>query len=212
MKIIDVEQGSPEWFAARMGNVSASRVADIIAKTKSGYSASRENYLTELVLERFGVKEESFTNAAMEWGTQQEPFARVAYEIKNDVLVQQVGYVVHNDIDRAGASPDGLVLDDGLLEIKCPNTKTHFEYLLNGKPPQKYITQMAWQMACTNRDYCDFVSFDPRAPEGLQYFEYRYFRDNDYIAMLESEVEDFLKEVETRFNLLNKKLEEMKGK
>lgn len=211
MNIIECEQGSPEWFAARMGDVSASRVADIIAKTKTGYSASRENYLTELVLQRFGVKDEGFTNAAMEWGTEQEPFARTAYELRNDVLVKQVGYVLHPTIKHAGASPDGLVGDDGLLEIKCPNTKTHFEYLLDGNPPQKYKTQMSWQMAVCERKWCDFVSFDPRAPEGLQYFEYRYMRDDEYIKMLEQEVAQFLIEVNERYQALQTKLESIKG-
>jgi putative phage-type endonuclease len=203
----DIVQGSPEWFAMRHGNASASRIADIIAKTKSGYSASRENYLTELVLERFGIPQDSFTSAAMEWGTLTEPLARMAYEAATGDFVKEVGYILHNTIERSGASPDGLVGDDGLLEIKCPISKTHFEYLLAGEVPSKYKPQMAWQMACTGRKWCDFVSFDPRVPERLQYFQVRYHRDNEYIEMLETEVKQFLIEVAAKFKQLQDKVD-----
>lgn len=200
-------QGSQEWFRSRYGNASASRISDVVAKAKSGgYSASRENYLTQLVLERFGVFEESFTSQAIEWGHEQEPFARMMYEAQTGNVVQECGYILHPSIAKSGASPDGLVDDNGLLEIKCPNTKTHFEYLLAGKPPSKYVPQMAWQMACTGREWCDFVSYDPRSPEGLQYFEVRYMRDNEYIATLETEVTKFLKEVEKKYQELNEYL------
>lgn len=199
-----IEQGSPEWFKQRYGNASASRIADVIAKTKSGYSASRENYLTQLVLERFGIFEESYTSEAMQYGIDTELFARATYEIKNNVIVEQVGYILHPTIEKSGASPDGKV-KDGLIEIKCPNIKTHFEYLLSEKVPSKYIPQMAWQMACTGAEWVDFVSFDNRVPEGLQYFEIRYNRDNEYIEMLEKEVKQFLIEVEEKFELLKRK-------
>lgn len=202
-----IEQGSPEWFKQRYGNASASRIKDVIAKTKSGYSASRENYLTELVLERFGVFSEPYTSKAMEWGNEQEPFARATHEIEQGLIVQECGYILHPNIAKSGASPDGLIGDDGVLEIKCPDTKTHFEYLLAEKPPAQYIPQMAWQMACTGRKWADFVSYDPRAPEGLQYFYVRYERDNEYIEMLEKEVITFLDEVDKRFNQLKEKLD-----
>lgn len=201
-----IEQGSPEWFKQRYGNASASRIKDVIAKTKSGYSASRENYLTELVLERFGVFSEPYTSKAMEWGNEQEPFARATHEIEQGIIVQECGYILHPTIAKSGASPDGLIGNDGVLEIKCPDTKTHFEYLLSEKPPAQYIPQMAWQMACTGRQWADFVSYDPRAPEGLQYFYVRYNRDNEYIDMLEKEVITFLDEVDKRFNQLKEKL------
>jgi putative phage-type endonuclease len=200
-----IEQGSQEWRLLRAGNATASRIGDIIAKTKSGYSTSRENYLTELVIERFGVLSEGFTNAAMEHGTETEPFARATYEAVNGVMVDQIDYVPHPLIKNAGASPDGIV-DDGLIEIKCPNSKTHFEYLLANEVPNKYKPQMAWQMACTGSNWCDFVSFDDRVPDGLQYFEIRYNRDNEYIAMLEEEVTKFLKEVDAKFNQLSEYL------
>jgi len=126
------EQRTDEWFAQRLGKVTASRVADVMAKTKTGYSASRENYMAQLVVERLTqTKAESFTNAAMQWGTDQEPFARAAYEAAQGVMVEEVGFMSHPDIEMAGASPDGLVGDDGLLEIKCPNTATHIETLLS---------------------------------------------------------------------------------
>ena len=199
-------QGTQEWKQLRAGKVTASRVADVIAKTKSGYSASRANYMTELVIERFGVLNDSFTNDAMQWGTEQEPFARVEYEKRNLVTVDQIDFVPHPSIEMAGASPDGIV-GDGLLEIKAPNSKTHFEYLLAGVVPEKYKAQMAWQMACTGAQWVDFVSYDPRVPEGLQYFQIRYERDNNYIADLEAEVIKFLEEVYTLYIQLKDKLD-----
>jgi putative phage-type endonuclease len=202
-----VEQGTPEWFAARLGNVTASRVADVIAKTKSGYSASRENYMAQLICERMtGTVAESFTNSAMQWGTETEPLARAAYESIADVLVDEVGYVQHPRIERAGASPDGLIGLFGLLEIKCPNTATHIDTLITEQVPTKYITQMQWQMVCTGRAWCDFVSFDPRLPNGLQVFVKRVEFDTEYAATLEIEVVKFLAELDTKISKLNERL------
>lgn len=202
-----IKQGTPEWFAQRLGKVTASRVADVIAKTKTGYSTSRENYMVELALERItGTRQESFTNGAMQWGTDTEPMARAAYEAHSGNLVVEIGMVVHPMIDMAGASPDGLVGSLGLLEIKCPNSATHIQTLRSRKPAGKYITQMAWQMACTDRAWCDFVSFDPRMPEGLQLFVTRIERDDKLIAELEGEVTKFLQETDT----LVRELEQMK--
>jgi len=201
-----MEQRSPEWFAARLGKVTASRVADVIAKTKTGYSASRDNYMAQLVCERMtGVQGENYTNAAMQWGTDQEPLARAAYEAAQDVLVDETGFVIHPRISEAGASPDGLVGIFGLIEIKCPNTATHIETILSDKVPGKYITQMQWQMACTERDWCDFVSFDPRMPEGLQLFIKRVEFDSIYVKMLEYEIQEFLDELETKIKNLNER-------
>jgi len=202
-----IEQGTPEWFAARLGNVTASRVADVIAKTKSGYSASRDNYMAQLICERMtNTVAESYSNAAMQWGTETEPLARAAYESYADVLVDQVGYVPNPWLGRAGASPDGLVGKQGLIEIKCPNTATHIDTLLSETVPTKYITQMQWQMACTGRRWCDFVSFDPRLPDGLQLFVKRVEYDSEYIAMLEKEVALFLEELDTKIFKLNERL------
>jgi putative phage-type endonuclease len=203
--MIEIIQRSPEWHQIRCGKVTASRVADIIAKTKTGPSASRENYLAQLVCERMtGKPAESYSNAAMQWGTEQEPFARAAYEAAKDVLVEEMGFAVHPTIEGAGASPDGLVGEFGLVEIKCPNTATHIQTLLDQKVPEKYNTQMQWQMACTNRQWCDFVSFDPRMADGLQLFIKRVVYDPIYVAQLEKEVIFFLMDVEEKINKLNK--------
>jgi putative phage-type endonuclease len=190
-------QKSEEWFAARLGKVTASKVADVLAKTKTGVSASRGNYLSDLVVERLtGQQAEFYTNDAMQWGTDTEPQARMAYEAFKGVLVDEEGFIDHPSISNFGCSPDGLVGSDGLIEIKCPNSKTHIDTLLSGKAPSKYIPQMMTQMACTGRAWCDFVSFDPRLPEDLQLFVIRVDRDNEYIANLEKEVAAFLVEVD----------------
>ena len=199
-----MEQRTEDWFKARAGKVTASRVADIIARTKSGYSASRDNYMAQLICERMtGTPAESFTNAAMQWGTEQEPFARAAYESAKDVLVEEVGFIPHPIIQNSGASPDGLVGEFGLVEIKCPNTSTHIQTLLDQKIPEKYITQMQWQMCCTDRRWCDFVSFDPRMAEGLQLFIKRVEFDPEYVSMLEKEVILFLQELDNKIEQLN---------
>lgn len=198
-----MEQRSPEWYAARLGKVTASRVADIIAKTKTGYSTSRANYMAELVAERLtGKVGDSYSNAAMQWGTEQEPNARAAYESMKGVLVQEVGFVSHPTITNAGASPDGVVAD-GLVEIKCPFTATHLEFLTSGKIPDKYVTQMQWQMACTNAKWCDFVSYDPRLPDRMALQVQRLYRDDNLIRTLESEVRTFLTELDAKVSQLN---------
>jgi putative phage-type endonuclease len=200
-----MDQGTEEWFTIRIGKVTASRVADVIAKTKTGYSASRDNYMAQLVCERLtGQKGESFTNAAMQHGTETEPLARAAYEALKDVLVDEVGFVPHPTIAMAGASPDGLVGDDGLIEIKCPNTATHIETLLSQTVPGKYNTQMQFQMACTGRQWCDFVSFDNRLPEELQLFVTRVPRDEVFIRLIEAEIVQFLAELDDKINKLMK--------
>ena len=194
-----MEQRTEEWFAARIGKVTASRVADVIAKTKSGYSASRDNYMAQLICERLtGQQGESFTNAAMTWGTETEPLARSAFEAYADVMVEEVGFVPHPRIRDSGASPDGLVGAEGMLEIKCPNTATHIDTLLTQTVPSKYITQMQWQMACCERQWCEFVSFDPRLPQDLQLFVKRVEFNQTYVAMLEEEVINFLEELEIK--------------
>jgi len=200
-----IEQRTDEWFAQRLGKVTASRVGDVIAKTKTGPSASRDNYATQLVLERLtNAKGEFFSSTAMQWGTDTEPMARQAYELKCGVFVDEVGFIDHPTIDMSGASPDGLVDKNGLVEIKCPESKTHMEYLLSGKPPPKYIPQMMWQMACTGRSWCDFVSFDPRFPTNLQIFVIKVEYDPTYVRMLELEITQFLDEVSKKVELLRK--------
>jgi len=199
-----MEQGTDAWFTARLGKVTASKVADLMAKTKTGYSTSRDNYMAQLVCERMTkTKGDLFTNAAMEWGTEQEPFARAAYEAKTGVMVEEVGFVPHPSIEWAGASPDGLVGPDGLVEIKCPNTATMIDTLLTGKVPGKYNIQMQFQMACTGRHWCDYVVFDPRMPAKAQLFVKRVSRDDAFIQEMEAEIVNFLAEVNVQIQQLN---------
>jgi len=199
----DIAQGTPEWFAARLGKVTASRVADVVAKTKTGYGASRANYMAELVAERLtGATAERFQNDAMRWGTEKEPDARMAYEFATEADIEQVGFVIHPRISESGASPDGLVGALGLVEIKCPNTATHIETLIGQAVPGKYVTQMQWQMACTGRAWCDFVSFDPRLPSEMSLFVRRVERDDAVIAELEQEVARFLEELDGKVSTL----------
>ena len=198
-----MEQRTTEWHTARVGKVTASRVADVIAKTKSGYGASRANLMADLICERLtGQPASTFTNAHMEWGTEQEPHARAAYSARTGEVVEEVGFIDHPRIANSGASPDGLVGDDGLVEFKCPATSTMLDTLLAGEVPSKYIPQMQWQMACTGRKWCDFCSYDPRLPEHLRMFVKRVERDDDYIKMLEGEVTVFLAELEEKLSKL----------
>ncbi|MBS1725002.1 MAG: YqaJ viral recombinase family protein [Armatimonadetes bacterium] len=200
---IDLIQGSDEWLAARCGKVTASRMADLLAKTKTGYGASRANYMAELIAERLtGQPAEKFTSPAMQWGTANESDARSAYEFHADCDVIEVGFVPHPGILMAGASPDGLVAADGLVEIKCPNTATHIDTLLSGVVAGKYITQMQFQMACTGRRWCDFVSFDPRMPADLRLFVRRIERDDAAIADMEAEIVKFLAELDGKVSAL----------
>lgn len=198
-----MQQGSDEWLRSRVGRVTASRVADVMARTKSGYGASRASYMAELVAERLtGEPASRFTNAAMEWGTTQEPFARAAYAFAHDADVRETGLVMHPRIADFGASPDGLVGADGLVEIKAPNTATHIDTLLGGCIPDKYRWQMLAQMTCTGRAWCDFVSFDPRMPAEMQMFVARLERDDKAIAEMELEVEAFLAELADKITAL----------
>lgn len=200
-----MKQRSDEWFQARLGKATGSRISDVMSKTTSGYSATRANYMAQLICERLtGVKAASFTSAAKEWGVEQEPFAMAAYEAKAGVFVEPVGFIEHPTIALAGASPDGFVSLDGLIEIKCPNSATHIDTLINQDVDNKYVKQMQWQMACTGRQWCDFVSFDPRLPENLQLFVKRIPRDEAAIAAMEMEVTKFLAELATKVQQLEK--------
>jgi putative phage-type endonuclease len=198
-------QRSPEWFAARCGSLGASQLADALAKTKSGWGASRANLRAKLVVERLtGQQEESFASAAMQWGVDKEEEARIAYSFLTGRNVVEVGLYKHPTIIGSHASPDGLVDDDGCLEIKCPNSATHIETLKSNQVAHKYLLQMQWQMACADRQWCDFVSFDPRMPDHLMLYVQRVERDNDMLAILEAEVSTFLSEVEADVKKLNK--------
>lgn len=197
-----MEQRSDAWFAARLGKATASRFHDIMSKTKSGPSAYRKNYKAELVVERLtGEKASSFTSPAMQWGIDNEPIARLAYTAETGNDVEDATFVQHMTLE-AGASPDGYVGEDGLVEIKCPNTATHIETLWTKKVPFQYIAQVQGQLWITGRKWCDFVSFDPRMPSNAQLFITRVERDEDYITSLEDEIVDFLDEVEQDFEFV----------
>lgn len=199
-----IEQGTPEWHAMRCGKVTASRVADVTAKTKSGISAMRATYMGQLIAERLtGVVADSYTSDAMKWGTDTEEEARNAYAFYYGAKLAPVAFVEHPTIAMSGASPDRYVGDDGLIEVKCPNTATHIETLLGKAAPGKYIKQMQWQMACTGRAWCDFVSFDPRMPEHLKLFVRRVPRDPIVISELEAEVRQFIRDMDAKLSELN---------
>lgn len=192
----NIKQGSDEWFAARLGKATASKISDILATIKSGESASRRNYRVELACERLtGSRDETFSNPHMVRGTELEPVARAYYERDKDVFVEEIGFVNHPTILMSGASPDGLVGNDGLIEIKCPTKANHIDTILSRSAPSKYISQMQWQMACTGRAWCDYVSFNAEMPDGLQLYVKRVIRDDDYIASTEVAVSEFLEEV-----------------
>jgi putative phage-type endonuclease len=200
-----MEQQTEQWHNARLGKATASRMADVMARTKSGYGASRANYMTELVLERLtGRRAEGYTNAAMQWGIDTEAEAKAAYEFRTNAEIMPCGFIDHFMIDMTGASPDGLIGEDGLIEIKCPNSSTHIEYLLTGMVPKKYELQMQWQMACTGRQWCDFVSYDPRLPANLSMLVKRIDRDEALIEDMSIEVREFLDEVNRTVELLGK--------
>lgn len=193
-----MEQRSPEWFKARRGKVTASRIGDILATIRNGnWAASRKHYAAQLISERlFDKPPEPFTNEYIEWGIAQEAPAKEAYIKRTGNSIEEVGFIEHPSIALAGASPDGLVGKDGLLEIKCPTTATHIEILLNEEINDKYRLQMLWQMACAGREWCDFVSYDPRLPDDMQLFIKRIFIDKKEVEQIEAEVRNFLTEVD----------------
>lgn len=196
-KPIYVEQGSSEWHQARLGRATASRFIDIMAKIKSGESAGRKNYRAELVAERLtGERVDFFQSAAMAWGTETEPLARLRYSLITGNDAEECGFFAHTNL-MAGASPDGLIGDDGTLEIKCPNTATHIDTLRSGSIPYKYYWQVMGQLWLTGRKWCDFVSFDPRLPDNAQFFTTRVMRDEAKIKELEGEVKEFLMSVDS---------------
>lgn len=199
-------QRSPEWFAARLGSLGASQLADALAKTKSGWAASRANLQTKLVLERLtGRQEENFSSTAMQWGIDKEDDARTAYSFFTGREVTEVGLYKHPTIVGSHASPDGLVAHDGCLEIKCPNSLAHIEVLKTNQIAHRYLLQMQWQMICADRQWCDFVSFDPRMPDHLTLYVQRIERDPVIEVYLEAEVSQFLKEVSEQLDALNQR-------
>lgn len=201
MQIIDLQQGSQEWLKYRAGRATGSRIADIIARTKSGPSASRQNYLSQLVVERLtGTPVSSFQNEAMRLGTEREPQARLAYEVLTGTEVRQVGIIQHPSLEMSCSSPDGLVSSDGAIEIKCPTHATHLETLLSDKDssvPSKYVAQIQWLMACSSKaiQWTDFISYNPDFPAELQLYTKRIYRDDKFISEVTEQVAEFLDEV-----------------
>lgn len=209
MKILKVKQGTKDWLDARAGKVTASRINDVMAKIKSGEAAARKDYRIQLVTEILtGMPVPGgYQSPEMLWGSEQEPFGRAAYEMKTGTMVDEVGLILHPSIDRAAASPDGLILEqNGGIEIKAPKSSTHIELLDSGKIPERYKFQMAWQQACAGLDWIDFVSWDPRLPAHLQLFIARYDRDPEFIELIESEVHKFLVEVESMVDRLSSRV------
>lgn len=200
-----IEQGTDGWFAQRRGLVTASKIADVVARTKTGWGASRKTYMAQLIAERLsGEVAESYSSAAMQWGTDHEPDAVAAYAFLTGHEIREVGFVQHPEIKESGASPDRLVNDDGLVEVKCPMTHTHIDTLLGASIDKRYRLQMQWQMRCTDRQWCDFASYDPRLPGRLSIHIQHVKRDDKLIAELESDVREFLAE-------MNDKIEKLKN-
>jgi putative phage-type endonuclease len=197
MKILKAPQGSSAWLQARIGLVTASRMADVNDYLKKGgEGAGRRNYRTELIAERLTNRsEDHYVSPEMEFGSEYEPFARAAYEIAQDVMVDQVGMVYHPTIENSAASPDGLVADDGCIEIKVPKTANHLKWMQAGIVPEEHQDQCLWVMACAERQYCEFISFDPRLPEGLRIFSVRIYRSDYEVSRMEEEVRKFDAEV-----------------
>jgi len=206
--MIDCEQGSPEWIACRLGKVTSSRVGDIMSKGKSGApSASRKNYMFQLLLERLtGEMAEHYVSAEMQRGIDKENDAAIAYEINTYSIVDKCGFFESPSGLMEGSSPDRLVGENGLIEIKNPNTSTHIETIISGEIKKDYIYQMQHQMYCAERDWCDFVSYDDRCPANLRLFVKRVDRDDLMIAEICGEVKLFLKELDD----LEKKVRELK--
>jgi len=200
-----IEQRTTKWFEARLGKVTASRVADVVARTRTGWSASRAGYLNQLLAERLtGLVGPSPVTAVMQWGIDHEDEARLAYQFRRDTDVAIGGFVPHPEIERSGASPDGLIGADGLVEFKCPATTTHLSTLLDRAVPDRHQLQVLWQLACTGRDWCDYVSYDPRLPESARLFIARVERDDQRIVDLEGMVSDFLDELDQVVALLDR--------
>lgn len=194
----NIEQGTDQWMAARAGCFTASRSKDLMARTKTGYGAGRGNLLTLLAVERLtGACVETYQNAAMQRGIDMEAEARDAYSFAQGVAVEEVGFVPHPTVPRCGASPDGLVGDDGLVEIKCPsNMEKHLDALRTGAHAKEYQWQLQHQLFATGRQWVDAASYDPRFPEGLHLAIKRVYRDEGAITSLANEITKADAEVE----------------
>jgi putative phage-type endonuclease len=206
-----MEQRSEAWFKARLGKVTASKIHDIMIKTKTGESTYKTKYRLQLVTERLtGKVVPVFMNNAMAHGVEYEDEAKLEYANRNKLLVgtdlTDVGMIDHPSIDWSGASPDGMVGNEGLIEIKCPQPITHTTTIETGEINKRYIHQMQWQMSCTGRQWCDFVSYHPDFPDDLKLFVKRVPRDNELIARLEEAVSTFVQEVDFKIKTIKENL------
>lgn len=199
-------QGTGEWFNARTGKLTASRMRSAVKRLKNGEdSAERKNLKIEILCERMtGDILDKFVSTAMQWGIEKEPEAKAAYEAKTGRIITDVGFIDHPRIEFCGASPDGFV-DDGLVEIKCPNTATHVGWILDGGIPEEHRAQMTLQAAVTGRGWVDFVSYDPRMPEPQQLLVRRFYPTAGEIAEIEAEAEKFLAEVDGLFETITRR-------
>ena len=195
MEIIkDIEQGSPEWFALRYGWITASKFKDVKA---GGAGKTRKSYMYQLAAEAItGERIETYSNEYMEWGTATEPQARAMYELDSGNTVEEVSFIKLNEVDKIGCSPDGLIGDDGMIEIKCPKTTTQIETYLSGKMPSGHRAQVQGQLWVSGRQWTDFVSFDPRIDGASSYFCVRVERDEEYIKELSRACHDFAIELQ----------------
>jgi len=192
---MNILQRNENWHADRCGKVTASRIKDIDAKPAKG-KAHNALTLTILAERLTGVQEETKINQLMQWGIDQEPYAITAYENETGAFVCETGFIDHPVISNSGASPDGLIGKDGQIEAKCPSTTTHINTLLTRKVPDKYMPQITWQLACTRRKWCDFISFDPRLPKHLQIVVIRVLASDLDISGIEKSVLSFNRSVE----------------
>lgn len=204
MRVINAEQGTEEWKQSRVGVPSGSRFADIMASGKAGApSVTRQSYLAAIALEIVtGVREEMAVNAAMQHGIDNEPMARAAYEAHTGHIVEEIGFCMH-DVLRCGVSPDGLVNKDGLTEYKCPQPKTHLEYMRRKDAPPAYKWQIQGQMWVMERDWCDFVSYSPVFTDNAKLIVRRVYRDEEAIKSLEESVKKFLEEVQQEVEFIS---------
>jgi|AACY02.2.fsa_nt_gi YqaJ-like viral recombinase domain. len=199
MSYESVEQNTEAWRLARAGKVTASRVADVVAKgrAKGSWGQAREKYMAQLIAERLtGMPAENFYSVAAQWGHDHEEEALSAYSLMTDVDVARIGFVTHPRVANAGASPDALVGGDGLAQVKCPAPHTHIATVMRGEIDPAYVTQMQWELSSTDRLWCDYVSYDPRLPPDLRLFVKRVGRDQERIDYLEARVREFNEEVE----------------
>ena len=190
-------QGSPEWRQERCGYATASCFDKVLAKVKVGEAMGRIKYRLQLVTERLtGNPVDGYQSAVMLRGIEIQPEAQMAYEALRGVIVEEVGFGQHHTIPMCGASPDGLVGEDGMIEVKCPDSTTHLAALEAGVVPPEHFAQMQGQMAVFGRAWNDFVSYDPRFPPNLQLFVVRLERNDSYITFLEAEIKTFLATVD----------------